>query len=102
MEGDILILGPFQGNSACVYIPMGKGVCGMSLKEKRTLIIPDIEQFPGHIACDLASRSEIVIPMVKDGKAIGVLDIDSPILDRFDKIDRKYLEEIVNTLTSKI
>ena len=98
LEGDILILGPFQGNPACVYIPLGKGVCGTCLKEKRTLIIPDVEQFPGHIACDSASRSEIVIPMIKDGKAIGVLDIDSPIKDRFDENDQKYLEELVSLL----
>ncbi len=98
LEGDTLILGPFQGNPACVYIPRGKGVCGTSLMKKQTLIVTDVEQFPGHIVCDSASRSEIVIPMIKNGKAIGVLDIDSPIKDRFDETDRKYLEEIVTIL----
>jgi L-methionine (R)-S-oxide reductase len=98
LEEDKMVLGPFQGNPACVYIPWGKGVCGTSLKEERTLIVADVEQFPGHIACDSASRSEIVIPMIKNGKAIGVLDIDSPIKNRFDETDKTYLEEIISIL----
>ncbi len=98
LENDTLILGPFQGNPACVYIPLGKGVCGTALQEKRTLVVPDVHKFPGHIACDSSSRSEIVIPMIKEGKSIGVLDIDSQIKDRFDERDKVALEKIVSIL----
>ena len=100
LEGNTLILGPFQGNPACVSIPLGKGVCGTALQQGQTLIVPDVHQFPGHIACDAASRSEIVIPMIRDHIALGVLDIDSPVLDRFDDEDRVNLEKIVSVITT--
>ena len=98
LENNDLILGPFQGNPACVILHEGKGVCGKAAADMCSLIVPDVHDFPGHIACDSASRSEIVIPMIKDGKTIAVLDIDSPHLDRFDANDRKNLEEIVKIL----
>lgn len=91
-DSNQLVLGPFQGLPACVRIPLGRGVCGTSASEQQTLRVEDVHQFPGHIACDAASQSEIVIPLVKDGKLIGVLDIDSPEKARFDEEDQKYLE----------
>lgn len=94
-----LILGPFQGLPACVRIPMGRGVCGTSAATEKTLRIDDVHQFPGHIACDAASRSEIVIPLMKDGKLIGVLDIDSPVTGRFDEMDQQGLEKFAEILT---
>lgn len=97
-EGNELVLGPFQGLPACVRIPFGKGVCGTAAAEKRTVRVADVHTFPGHIACDAASQSEIVVPMIKDGHVIGVLDIDSPIKNRFDEIDERYLERFVETL----
>ncbi|MGG4382162.1 GAF domain-containing protein [Priestia megaterium] len=100
MEGGELVLGPFQGLPACVRIPLGKGVCGTAAQNQRTERIEDVHAFPGHIACDAASQSEIVVPVVKDGKLLGVLDIDSPIKNRFDEIDQQYLEEFVKELTS--
>lgn len=93
-----LILGPFQGKPACVQIPLGKGVCGTAMSKAQTLIVPNVYIFPGHIACDSSSRSEIVIPIVKDGIKIGVLDIDSPKINCFNEIDQHYLENIVNLL----
>jgi len=93
-----LVLGPFQGLPACVRIPFGKGVCGTAAQNKKTERVPDVNQFPGHIACDAASQSEIVVPMMKNEKVIGVLDIDSPIKNRFDEMDEKYLEKFVQTL----
>lgn len=98
VEGKELILGPFQGLPACVRIPFGKGVCGTSAAERKTLRIAEVHQFPGHIACDAASESEIVIPLIKDGTIIGVLDIDSPVKNRFDEEDQHGLEEFVHTL----
>ena len=89
-----LVLGPFQGPIACTRIRFGRGVCGTAWKEARTLIVPDVEQFPGHIACSSDSKSEIVVPILKQGKVVGVLDIDSDTLDSFDTIDTRYLEEI--------
>ncbi len=89
-----LILGPFQGKVACVEIAKGKGVCGTAWEKDETMLVPDVHQFPGHIACDSASNSEIVIPLHKDGEVIGVLDIDSPLYERFDENDRKGLEAI--------
>ncbi len=89
-----LVLGPFQGPIACTRIRFGRGVCGTAWKEARTLIVPDVEQFPGHIACSSDSKSEIVVPILKQGKVVGVLDIDSDTLDSFDTIDARYLEEI--------
>ncbi|WP_285765690.1 GAF domain-containing protein [Peribacillus sp. SI8-4] len=98
-EEDQLILGPFQGLPACVRIPMGRGVCGTSAATRKTLRIEDVHQFPGHIACDAASRSEIVIPLMQEGHLIGVLDIDSPITDRFDEIDQQGLEKFAEILS---
>jgi L-methionine (R)-S-oxide reductase len=97
-ESNQLVLGPFQGLPACVRIPLGRGVCGTSASEQKTLLIDDVHQFPGHIACDAASQSEIVIPLVKEGRLIGVLDIDSPEKARFDEEDQKYLEIFVDEL----
>lgn len=94
VEGDELVLGPFQGPIACTRIRLGRGVCGTAWKEERTLIVPDVEQFPGHIACSSDSKSEIVVPMMKEGKVVGVLDIDSDCLDSFDEVDARYLEEV--------
>ncbi|MGC5748568.1 GAF domain-containing protein [Gluconobacter sp. NFX36] len=95
---DQLVLGPFQGRLACTRIPLGKGVCGTVAAQKTTLVVPDVHAFPGHIACDAASESEIVIPVLKDGALIGVLDIDSPIKNRFQDADRMLLEKIVSAL----
>ncbi|MCA0151005.1 GAF domain-containing protein [Rossellomorea vietnamensis] len=97
-ESNQLVLGPFQGLPACVRIPLGRGVCGTAASEQKTLRIEDVHQFPGHIACDAASQSEIVIPLVKDGKLIGVLDIDSPEKARFDEDDQKFLEIFTDEL----
>jgi len=93
-----LLLGPFQGRPACVYIPEGKGVCGTAVKENQTLRVDDVHEFPGHIACDAASNSEIVIPIRDGEKIVGVLDIDSPLPARFDSEDQKGLEGIVRIL----
>jgi len=98
MKNKELLLGPFQGKPACVRIPMGKGVCGSSALNKSTIIVEDVNNFPGHIACDVDSRSEIVIPLFKGEALIGVLDIDSPILARFDEEDKKGLEHLVHIL----
>ncbi len=92
--GDELVLGPFQGPLACTRISFGKGVCGSAWQREETIVVPDVEKFPGHIACSSESRSEIVVPVRKDGKIIAVLDIDSEKLGTFDDVDRKYLEEI--------
>lgn len=98
-NGEKLYLGPFQGLPACTHISMGTGVCGTSASKLETLIIDNVHEFKGHIACDSASNSEIVVPMIKSGALIGVLDIDSPIFSRFDKVDKYYLEKIVNIIT---
>ena len=92
------MLGPFQGMPACVRIPLGKGVCGTAAAARRTLVVPDVNAFPGHIACDAASRSEIVVPIVEGGLLRGVLDVDSPELSRFDDADREGLEAFVRVL----
>ncbi|MBR9659115.1 GAF domain-containing protein [Bacillus cereus] len=97
-EGNQLVLGPFQGIPACVRIPFGRGVCGVAAETKTTQLVADVHQFPGHIACDSASNSEIVVPIVKEGAVIGVLDIDSPEKNRFDEVDQRYLEKFVETL----
>ena len=97
--GNELILGPFQGPIACMHIPFGKGVCGAAWKRAETTVVPDVEAFPGHIACSSASKSEIVVPVKKDEKVIAVLDIDSEKLNTFDDIDREYLEQIVQLLS---
>lgn len=95
---DELVLGPFQGLPACVRIPFGKGVCGTAALNQKTERVADVHQFPGHIACDAASKSEIVVPMMIENELIGVLDIDSPIKDRFDEVDEQYLEKFVEAL----
>ena len=100
MEEGELVLGPFQGMPACVRIPLGKGVCGTAAEQMETVRVEDVHQFPGHIACDAASQSEIVIPLVKEGKLLGVLDIDSPEKNRFDALDQKYLEDFSGVLVS--
>lgn len=97
-----LILGPFQGKVACSLIEIGKGVCGTAFKERRTIVVEDVNKFPGHIACDENSRSEIVVPVFLDEEVIGVLDIDSYNYSNFDKIDQKYLEELVSILSKKL
>ena len=93
LRGDELVLGPFQGQPACVHIPLGKGVCGTSAERQQTLRVPDVHEFPGHIACDAASRSELVIPLMIDGRLVGVLDIDSPSPARFSADDQRGVEE---------
>ena len=98
MENGELVLGPFQGKVACVHIPVGKGVCGTAVKERKTQLVKNVHEFPGHIACDGASNSEIVVPIFKDNKVIGVLDIDSPIFERFDDEDQDFLEKVVNLI----
>lgn len=102
MEDGELVLGPFQGLPACVRIPLGKGVCGTAASKQETLRVEDVHVFPGHIACDAASQSEIVVPIVKDGNVIGVLDIDSPEKNRFDELDQQKLEEFVAMLVQYI
>lgn len=93
-----LVLGPFQGKPACVRIAIGKGVCGTAAERHATVVVPDVDQFPGHIACDSASRSEIVVPLVRDGNLLGVLDIDSPVRGRFDEEDRAGCERLAEIL----
>ncbi|MBQ3832196.1 MAG: GAF domain-containing protein [Bacteroidales bacterium] len=95
VEGEELVLGPFQGPLACMRIKFGRGVCGTAWKEKRSVVVPDVEEFPGHIACSSASRSEIVVPMFRNGEVFAVLDIDSEKLSTFDETDRVFLEKIV-------
>ncbi|WP_421939603.1 GAF domain-containing protein [Pedobacter sp.] len=98
VKNEELVLGPFQGPVACTRIRKGKGVCGTSWEKNEVLIVPDVDQFPGHIACASASRSEIVLPLVKSGEVIGVLDVDSEFLGQFDEVDKVNLEVIINTL----
>ena len=100
-EGEI-VLGPFQGLPACVRIPIGRGVCGTAVAQKETLVIEDVHAFPGHIACDAASQSEIVIPLILNNTVIGVLDIDSPIKDRFSEQDALGLEQFIEVLIKHI
>jgi len=95
VKSEELVLGPFQGPVACTRIKKGRGVCGSSWAEAKTLIVPDVEKFPGHIACSSLSRSEIVVPLIHNNEVWGVLDVDSAELDQFDETDRKFLEEIV-------
>ncbi len=94
VKGEELVLGPFQGSIACTRIQLGKGVCGTAWKEKKTIIVPDVDQFPGHIACSSASRSEIVLPICKEGEVAMVLDVDSDRINDFDAIDGHYLDEV--------
>jgi L-methionine (R)-S-oxide reductase len=97
-----LVLGPFQGKPACVRIPLGKGVCGASAQRRETLVVPDVEQFPGHIACDTASRSEIVVPLIANDQLVGVLDVDAPVIERFDEHDREGLERCAAVLVKHL
>ena len=102
LEDNGLVLGPFQGLPACIRIPLGKGVCGTAAQSAKTIIVDDVDQFPGHIACDAASKSEIVIPIFKDGLLIAVLDIDSPLKGRFSQEEAKYLEQFVKVLEKNL
>lgn len=102
LEGENLYLGPFQGKIACTNIKLGKGVCGTSAKDERTIIVEDVNKFPGHIFCDADSKSEIVVPVFKDKKLYGVLDLDSTKFSAFDDLDKKYLEEMCLFLSEKI
>jgi GAF domain-containing protein len=95
MRGPGLVLGPFQGKVACVRIPVGRGVCGRAVERKASIVVADVEAFPGHIACDSASRSELVVPLIRNGAVIGVLDLDSPRAGRFDEADRAGAERLV-------
>lgn len=102
MKGGELVLGPFQGKTACTRIKSGKGVCGTAVVEMETQLVPDVHLFPGHIACDSASNSEIVVPIIRDGRVYGVLDIDSPVKNRFDEVDAKYLQLFVEKLNKYV
>jgi len=102
VRGADLVLGPFQGKAACVRIPLGKGVCGTAAARRETVVVPDVNLFPGHIACDAVSRSEIVVPIVENGVLHGVLDVDAPETDRFDDDDRSGLEEFVRLLIPRV
>ncbi len=95
MRGGELVLGPFQGKTACVRIAVGRGVCGTAVERQESIVVPDVHAFPGHIACDSASRSELVVPFVKGGRVLGVLDLDSPNPNRFDDEDRQGCERLV-------
>ncbi len=102
VKGDELRLGPFQGDVACMHIKHGRGVCGTAWAEAKTQVVPDVEQFPGHIACSSASKSEIVVPIFRNGEVCAVLDIDSTELNTFDEVDKKYLEEICGIIADVI
>jgi L-methionine (R)-S-oxide reductase len=98
VKGNELVLGPFQGSIACTRIKKGKGVCGTAWEKAETLIVPDVEKFVGHIACSSLSKSEIVLPILKDNEVVAVLDVDSELLNQFDEIDKKYLEEMLASI----
>ena len=100
-RGDLL-LGPFQGKPACVRIPIGRGVCGTAAARRETVVVPDVHAFPGHIACDSASNSEVVVPIIRDGRLLGVLDLDSPVHARFDAADARGLETLVRILVESL
>lgn len=101
VKRDELVLGPFQGPVACTRIRKGKGVCGASWAQAQTIIVPDVDEFPGHIACASASKSEIVLPLVVNGEVIGVLDVDSEVLNKFDETDKLYLEQVIFVLLNR-
>ncbi|CUI28391.1 GAF domain-containing protein [Achromobacter dolens] len=101
-DGTELVLGPFQGKPACVRIPLNRGVCGAAASQRQTQLVPDVHAFPGHIACDAASRSEIVVPLVHQGELIGVWDVDSPVPDRFDEDDRQGMEALCATFLASL
>ncbi len=98
LQGDVLVLGPFQGKPACVRIPWGKGVCGTAAQQRATQIVPDVHAFPGHIACDGASRSELVVPLIVAGQLLGVFDLDSPLPARFDETDAAGIQALLSQL----
>ena len=100
-DGNELVLGPFQGGVSCVRITLGKGVCGESAASRQTVIVGDVKTYPNYISCDSSARSEIVVPMVKEGRLLGVLDLDSSLVDDYDYLDLKYLEEFVDILLEK-
>ena len=100
-DGNELILGPFQGGVSCVRIALGKGVCGESAASRQTVIVGDVKTYPNYVSCDSSARSEIVVPMVKEGRLLGVLDLDSSLVDDYDELDQKYLEEFVAILLEK-
>lgn len=102
LQGEELVLGPFQGKPACVRIPLGQGVCGTAAQSRQTRRVVDVEQFAGHIACDTASRSELVVPLIFKGDLLGVLDIDSPVVDRFSESDQVMLEEVARVYLDSI
>ena len=102
LKGDTLYLSPFQGKTACTVIPVGRGVCGTAAAERKIQLVKDVHQFPGHIACDSASNSEIVLPLIKNGELIGVMDIDSPVFSRFEQADAEGLNGLCNILTENI
>ncbi|MBY0244922.1 MAG: GAF domain-containing protein [Sphingobacteriaceae bacterium] len=101
VKGEELVLGPFQGPVACTRIAKGRGVCGSSWEKKQAIIVPDVDKFPGHIACASASKSEIVIPLLKNERVVGVLDVDSEVLDKFDEVDLNYLIKIIDLIDFK-
>ena len=101
LEGDRLVLGPFQGKTACIEIPLGRGVCGVAAAEDRTMVVEDVHCFRGHIACDSASNSEIVVPLRRNGRVVGVLDLDSPVRNRFTETDRAGLEAFAALLETR-
>ena len=98
VNGDKLYLGPFQGDVACTIIPKGKGVCGTSFEKKETIIVPNVNEFKGHIACSSLSKSEIVVPIIKDNEVVALIDVDAPIYDRFNSKDKEFLEEVAKIL----
>lgn len=102
LEGETLVLGPFQGKPACIEIPVSRGVCGAAVREDRSQLVPDVHAFAGHIACDSASRSELVVPLRKKGAVIGVLDLDSPSLSRFTEADRTGMERLARVLEQNL
>ena len=99
VKNEELVVGPFQGPVACTRIKKGRGVCGTSWAEARTLIVPDVEKFPGHIACSSLSRSEIVVPVIRNNEVVAVLDVDSEMIDHFDTTDEKYLKQVLDEIT---
>ena len=101
MRNGVLTVGPFQGKPACIHIPLGKGVCGACASKNETMLVPDVHEFPGHIACDSASNSEIVVPIHSNGRVIAVLDIDSPLTNRFSVADKEGLEQLVKLIEEK-
>lgn len=100
VQNDQLIVGPFQGPVACTRIPRGKGVCGTSWEKQQTILVPNVDEFPGHIACSSASKSEIVVPIIKEGTVVAVLDADSEFLSHYDAIDQKYLEQMAEFIAT--